>query len=126
MMTNLSPLTTPRLSEINSKIRELQNNRVPTNKWDYGKLRETRELALQEAQKKLSQHKSLADKRDKMYPTHLYTHHPEITPDIMYSNDYIRFLENVIKCKRELELLDLSLEGLLLEKINILEELAVV
>lgn len=126
MMTNLSPLTTPRLAEINSKIRDLQNNRVPTNKWDYGKLRETRELALQEDQKKLSQHKSLADKRDKMYPAHLYTHHPEITSDIMYSNDYIRLLENVIKCKRELELLDLSLEGLLIEKINILEELAVV
>ena len=49
-----------------------------------------------------------------------------MTPDICYANEYIRLLENMIKCKRELELLDLSLEGLLLEKINILEELAVV
>ena len=126
MMTNLSPLTTPRLAEINSKIRDLQSNRVPTNKWDYGKLRETRELALQEAQMKLAQHKSLADKRDRMYPAHTYTLSTGMTPDICYANEYIRLLENVIKCKRELELLDLSLEGLLIEKINILEELAVV
>jgi hypothetical protein len=123
MMTNLSPLTTPRLAEINAKIRDLQNNRVPTNKWDYGKLRETRELALQESQMKLAQHKSLADKRDRMYPVNAYPN--TVSCDVLYANDYIRLLEVVIKCKRELELLDLSLEGLFLEKINILEELAV-
>ena len=121
-MAHLTPLTTPRLVEINAKIRDLQNNRVPTNKCDYGKLRETRELALQEAQMKLANHKSLADKREKLYPAH----HPGMTPDIRYANDYIYFLENVIKCKRELELMNLSLDGLLLEKINILEELAAV
>ena len=118
-MAHLTPLTTPRLVEINAKIRDLQNNRVPTNKCDYGK---TRELALQEAQMKLANHKSLADKREKLY----LIHHPGMTPDIRYAHDYIYFLENVIKCKRELELMNLSLEGLLLEKINILEELAAV
>jgi len=123
MMTNLSPLTTPRLVEINAKIRDLQNNRVPTNKWDYGKLRETRELALQEAQTKLAQHKSLSDKREKLYPVNAYP--TTMSCDVLYANDYIRLLENVIKYKRELELMNLSLEGLLLEKINILEELAV-
>ena len=118
-------MTTQRLSEINAKIQGLRAARIPTDKWDYGKMREKREIALQDARKKLARHKALNGVRNAMYPEREGNHYSslELSPDIRYANDYIRLIEEVIKCKNELEIMDLSLEGLLLEKINILEEL---
>jgi hypothetical protein len=117
-------MTTQRLSEINAKIQCLRNARVPTDKWDYGKMREKREIALQDARTKLARHKALNGVRDALYPENKGPCYSlEMSPDVRYANDYIRLMEEVIKCKKELEVMDLSLEGLLLEKINILEEL---
>jgi hypothetical protein len=117
-------MTTQRLSEINAKIQALRSARIPTDKWDYGKMREKREIALQDARTKLTRHKALNGVRDTLYPELKGNPYSlELTPDICYANNYIRLIEEVIKCKNELEVMDLSLDGLLFEKINILEEL---
>ena len=48
---------------------------------------------------------------------------PYDNPDIRFAQDYIRYLEDVLKCKRELDKYDMSFEGLLLDKIEILEKM---
>ena len=118
-------LFTLTLTEINNKIGILQQNGVPTNKWDYGKFREQKELALQDAQKKLMEHKKRTHRRKEMYPQYQYNgiQRPYDNPDIRFAQDYIRYLEDVLKCKRELDKYDMSFEGLLLDKIEILEKM---
>ena len=122
-------LFTLTLTEINRKINMLQTARIPANKWDYGKFREQKELALQDAQKKLMEHKKRTHRRKEMYPQSIYPNTVNQiqkqydNPDIRFAEDYVRYLENVLKCKRELEILDISFEGLLLAKIEILEKM---
>jgi hypothetical protein len=123
-------LFTLTLTEINNKIKMLQQNGVPTNKWDYGKFREQKELALQDAQKKLMEHKKRTHRRKEMYPPQYQYNNPNNgvqrpydNPDIRFAQDYIRYLEDVLKCKRELDKYDMSFEGLLLDKIEILEKM---
>lgn len=122
-------LYTLTLTEINRKITMLQTARIPANKWDYGKFREQKELALQKAQNRLILHKKLTHGRKEMYPQSIYPSSVNPlqqyydNPDIRFAQDYSRLLEDVLKCKRELETLDISFEGLLLDKIEILEKM---
>ena len=40
----------------------------------------------------------------------------------MYNAEYIRLLENTVRAKKSLEMIDIILEGLMHERIKILEE----
>lgn len=90
-----------------------------SKKTDFFKKREEKERCLKEAIERLNEHK----KRnvDEVYPRDIYD--TISNPKIMYSIEYIQLLENVVKAKTSLEIMDMVLEGLLRERISILEEL---
>jgi len=86
-------------------------------KIDFFKKRADKELALKNAQERLAEHKSRSV--NSIFPSEIYE-----SPKLMYSCEYIRLLEDVIKAKTSLEVMDMVLEGLMRERIAILEELA--
>jgi hypothetical protein len=57
--------------------------------------------------------------QESIYPKEIYG---IVNPKIMYNAEYIRLLENTVRAKKSLEMIDIILEGLMHERIKILEE----
>ena len=85
-------------------------------KVDFFKKREEKEQILKEAMIRLEEHKRKTP--ESVYPSSIYGN-----SKIIYSCEYIQLLENVIKAKTSLEVMDLLVESLLRERISILEEI---
>jgi cell fate (sporulation/competence/biofilm development) regulator YmcA (YheA/YmcA/DUF963 family) len=87
-----------------------------TQSVDFFKKREEKNHALQEARKRLEEHKKQS--AETLYPSSIYE-----SSSLMYSCEYIQLLENVIQAKTSLEIMDMVLDGLIRERIKILEDI---
>lgn len=92
---------------------------VSPTKNDFFTKREEKERALKEATDRLEEFKKRAP--GSMYPKEIYG--PVMNPNIMYASEYIRLLENAVRAKKSLEIMDMVLEGLMHERISILEDM---
>jgi len=81
---------------------------------DFFAKRDERERALQEAVRQLEEFKKRSP--DIVFPKEIYG------PG-MYAAEYIRLLEVAVLAKKSLEMMDVVLEGLMHERIKILEDL---
>jgi hypothetical protein len=82
---------------------------------DFFTKREEKERAFQEATQQLEAFKKRTP--ESLYPKEIYG-----TPSLMYSSEYIRLLEATVRAKKSLEMMDIILEGLMHERIKILED----
>jgi len=86
---------------------------------DFFAKRDERERALQEAVRQLEEFKKQSP--EGVYPKEIYG---DVTnPNMMYAAEYIRLLEVAVLAKKSLEMMDIVLEGLMHERIKILEDL---
>jgi hypothetical protein len=86
---------------------------------DFFTKRDQKEKALKEATERLEEFKKCTP--EAMYPNQIYG---EITnPKLLYFAEYSRLLETVIRAKNSLEVMDIVLEGLMRERIAVLEDL---
>jgi hypothetical protein len=86
---------------------------------DFFTKRDQKEKALKEATERLEEFKKCTP--EAMYPIQIYG---EITnPKMLYFAEYSRLLESVIRAKNSLEVMDIVLEGLMRERIAVLEDL---
>ena len=88
-------------------------------KLDFFLKREEKEAGLKEAMRQLEEFKERNP--ESVYPREIYG--LVTNPNILYATEYIRLLENALRAKKSLEMMDVVLEGLLHERINILEDL---
>jgi hypothetical protein len=86
---------------------------------DFFAKRDEREKALREAVERLEDFKKRSP--DATFPKEIYG--PVTNPNIMYASEYIRLLEAAVLAKKSLEMMDIVLEGLMHERIKILEDL---
>jgi hypothetical protein len=86
---------------------------------DFFAKREEREWALKEAISQLESFKKRTP--ESLYPREIYD--TVTNPNIMYASEYIRLLEAAVRAKKSLEMMDVILEGLMRERIKMLEEL---
>jgi len=87
-------------------------------KTDFFAKREEKERALKEAVEQLDEFKKRNP--ESLYPKSIYG--IVMNPNVMYASEYIRLLENAVRAKKSLEMMDIILEGLMHERIKILEE----
>jgi hypothetical protein len=86
---------------------------------DFFTKRDEREKALQEAILQLEEFKKRSP--ETVFPKDIYG---QVTnPNILYASEYIRLLEAAVLAKKSLEMMDIVLEGLMHERIKILEDL---
>jgi hypothetical protein len=86
---------------------------------DFFAKRDEREKALNLAINQLEDFKKRSP--DATFPKDIYG---QVTnPNIMYASEYIRLLEAAVLAKKSLEMMDIVLEGLMHERIKILEDL---
>ena len=86
---------------------------------DFFAKRDEREKALREAVSRLEEFKKRSP--DKLFPKEIYG--PVTNPQMLYASEYIRLLEAAVLAKKSLEMMDIVLEGLMHERIKILEDL---
>ncbi len=113
-----------RLVQINEKLNYARN--IPQNKWDYGKQREMYENRLQEARKRLDEHKKHVDEVVSKYRLHGVAE-ADIQKNLhqSFSHQHIQLLEAIISAKKALAMMDIeTVEELTRQKIDILEDLA--
>ena len=86
---------------------------------DFFAKRDEREKALNTALSQLEDFKKRSP--DATFPKDIYG---QVTnPNILYASEYIRLLEAAVLAKKSLEMMDIVLEGLMHERIKILEDL---
>jgi hypothetical protein len=83
---------------------------------DFFVKREEKERALADAIQQLDEFKKKSP--DTLFPKEIYGN-----SNIMYASEYIRLLELTVRAKKSLEMMDVVLEGLMHERIKILEDL---
>jgi hypothetical protein len=83
---------------------------------DFFTKREEKESALQEALKQIEEFKKKSP--ETVFPKEFYGN-----SSAMYASEYIRLLEVAVLAKKSLEMMDIVLEGLMHERIKILEDL---
>ncbi len=113
-----------RLAQINEKLNYARN--IPQNKWDYGKQREMYENNLQEARKRLEEHKTRIEELASKCRLRGVAE-AEIQKNLhqSFSHQHIQLLEAIISAKKALAMMDVeTVEELTRQKIDILEELA--
>jgi len=113
-----------RLTQINEKLNYARN--IPQNKWDYGKQREMCENNLQEARKRLEEHKTRIEELVSKCRLRGVVE-AEIQKNVhqSFSHQHIQLLEAIISYKKALAMMDIeTVEELTRQKIDILEELA--
>lgn len=112
------------LAQIDEALTHVGN--IPQNKWDYGKYREMLEHNLKEARKRLEDHKKSVD--EMISKCRLRgVDEVEIQKSVhqSYSYTHIQLLENIIRTKKSIEMLEMgTVEELTRQKIVLLEELA--
>jgi len=86
---------------------------------DFFAKRDEREKALNMALSHLEDFKKRSP--EAIFPKDIYG--PVTNPNILYASEYIRLLEAAVLAKKSLEMMDIVLEGLMHERIKILEEL---
>jgi len=86
---------------------------------DFFAKRDEKEQALKEAMGRLEEFKKR--RPESLYPKEIYG--LVTNPSIMYASEYIRLLEDAVRAKKSLEMMDIVLEGLMHERIKILEDL---
>lgn len=86
---------------------------------DFFAKRDEREKALHEAVSQLEAFKKRSP--EAVYPKEIYA--PVTNPNMLYAAEYIRLLEVAVLAKKSLEMMDMVLEGLMHERIKILEDL---
>jgi len=86
---------------------------------DFFAKRDEREKALDMALSQLEDFKKRSP--EAIFPKDIYG--PVTNPNIMYASEYIRLLEAAVLAKKSLEMMDIVLEGLMHERIKILEDL---
>ena len=86
---------------------------------DFFVKRDEREKAYQEALNQLEAFKKRSP--EAVYPKEIYG--PVTNPNMLYAAEYIRLLEVAVLAKKSLEMMDVVLEGLMHERIKILEDL---
>ena len=85
---------------------------------DFFTKRDQKEKELKEAKERLEEFKKRTP--ESMFPLQIYG---EITnPTMMYYAEYSQLLESVVRAKNSLEVMDIVLEGILRERIAVLEE----
>jgi hypothetical protein len=85
---------------------------------DFFAKRDEKERALKEAMDQLEEFKKRSP--ESLYPREIYG---QVTnPNIMYASEYIRLLEVAVLAKKSLEMMDIVLEGLMHERIKLLED----
>ena len=84
-----------------------------SKKIDFFRKREEKASALKSAQERLAEHKNRSV--NSIYPIEIYE-----SPKLMYSCE---LLEDVIKAKTSLDVMDMVIDGLMRERISILEDL---
>jgi hypothetical protein len=86
---------------------------------DFFSKRDEREKALKDALYQLEEFKKRAP--ENVFPKEIYG--AVTNPAMMYAAEYIRLLEVAVLAKKSLEMMDVVLEGLMHERIKILEDL---
>jgi hypothetical protein len=86
---------------------------------DFFRKREEKESNLKEALINLEEFKKRTP--ESVYPQDIYG--SVMNPKIMYASEYTRLLETAVRAKTTLEIMDLVLEGLMRERISILEDI---
>jgi hypothetical protein len=86
---------------------------------DFFAKRDERERAFKEALDQLEAFKKRSP--EAVFPKDIYG--TVTNPNIMYASEYIRLLELTVRAKKSLEMMDVVLEGLMHERIKILEDL---
>jgi hypothetical protein len=86
---------------------------------DFFAKRDEREKALNLSLEQLEAFKKRSP--EAIFPKDIYG--PVTNPNILYASEYIRLLEAAVLAKKSLEMMDIVLEGLMHERIKILEEL---
>jgi len=86
---------------------------------DFFTKRDEREKALKDAMSQIDEFKKRNP--ESMFPKNIYG--PVTNPNMMYAAEYIRLLEVAVLAKKSLEMMDVVLEGLMHERIKILEDL---
>jgi hypothetical protein len=89
---------------------------VNQSRTDFFGKREEKERALQDAMTQLEDFKKRTP--ESIFPKNIYA-----TQNIMYASEYIQLLECAVRAKKSLEMMDIVLEGLMHERIKILEDL---
>jgi hypothetical protein len=89
---------------------------VTTHRFDFFKKREEKERILKEALDALTEHKKRT--AETVFPREIYE-----TSRILYSAEHIRLLENAIRAKTSLEVMDMALENMMRERIYLLEKM---
>jgi hypothetical protein len=111
-----------RLTKINEAIKFARN--IPQNKWDYGKAREMHETQLKQAFVRLEEHKTKISEMESKCRIR-GVDESEIQKSLYqsFSHMYIQILEQIITCKKTLEMIDMgTIEELTRQKIKILED----
>jgi ABC-type uncharacterized transport system YnjBCD permease subunit len=86
---------------------------------DFFAKRDERERALKSAIEQLEEFKKRSP--ETVFPKDIYG---QVTnTNILYASEYIRLLEAAVLAKKSLEMMDIVLEGLMHERIKILEDL---
>ena len=86
---------------------------------DFFSKRDEREKALKDALDQLEEFKKRSP--ENVFPKEIYG--VVTNPTMMYAAEYIRLLEVAVLAKKSLEMMDVVLEGLMHERIKILEDL---
>jgi hypothetical protein len=86
---------------------------------DFFAKRDEREKAFQEALGRLEEFKKRSP--ESLFPREIYG--AVTNPNILYASEYIKLLETAVLAKKSLEMMDIVLEGLMHERIKILEDL---
>ena len=87
----------------------------PSTRTDFFVKREEKERALADAIQQLDEFKRKSP--ETVFPKEIYGN-----SSLMYASEYIRLLENSVRAKKSLEMMDIILEGLMHERIKILED----
>jgi len=93
--------------------------RTEVARTDFFSKRDEREKALKDALDQLEKFKKRSP--ENVFPNEIYG--PVTNPTMMYAAEYIRLLEVAVLAKKSLEMMDVVLEGLMHERIKILEDL---
>jgi hypothetical protein len=112
-----------RLAKVNEALKYAAS--IPQNKWDYGKYREMCENNLEEARKRLENHKmKICEFEDKCRLRGVDETEIQKSVHQAFSHMHIQLLEQVLIAKKALAVLDVkTVEELTRNKIAILEDM---
>lgn len=109
------------MDDLNRAIQFTRN--APHDKWESDKYKELYKTRYQDARKRLEKFKEVQDGRIKTFSDHGVPETDVEVYKLEKSNEYIQLLEEVIKCKKQIEWMDRGLKNLISDKILLLESM---